>query len=359
MPSSSFVQISGVIDAGVSVGKLQRESAKVKFLSGGYDTSKIRLIGREALGNGNYAHFKLMAPFDLDTGEGRPRLFASQASFGLGGNWGEFALGHIGALASDLGTYSNFWGTAYSTYFADQPIGNVYSAYIMNYHLDNAIVYVTPPVNGFKMSFMYSNQIGGAKIESEEKKWSKNNHYYGVSAALKTEKTLTTAIWEMYDNKGLENNPKATQRFTFGTSYDFPSLTLYGGYQLVLNSNVLPGFETPVEAFTEKHTFKKGVNNQALSLSAATKVYGGNLMLQTQLGWGHFNDTTQEGVKSSYHTWSIGSGYLYPLSKRTNIYAYGAFGSAGGALKKPTNNLGTANWGLKGWTTMLGMSHNF
>lgn len=59
----------------------------------------------------------------------------------------------------------------------------------------------------------------------------------------------------------------------------------------------------------------KGVRQNAASVSVATPVAGGTLMLQLNGVKGKIlNDSDK------YQAWSIGSGYTYPLSKRTLLY---------------------------------------
>jgi hypothetical protein len=49
----------------------------------------------------------------------------------------------------------------------------------------------------------------------------------------------------------------------------------------------------------------------------------------------------------------VGVGYLYPGSKRTTAYFNAAYGETGKALKSYKDSE------LKGWTTTVGVSHNF
>ena len=89
----------------------------------------------------------------------------------------------------------------------------------------------------------------------------------------------------------------------------------------------------------------KGVCQNAASVSVATPVAGGTLMLQLNGVKGKIlNDSDK------YQAWSIGSGYTYPLSKRTLLYGSVNYGQGGKALKHSN---------LDGFTTVFGMATTF
>ena len=76
------------------------------------------------------------------------------------------------------------------------------------------------------------------------------------------------------------------------------------------------------------------------------KVFGGEWKLQGNYAHGKVNEDNKK-----YNIYSVGTVYEYPLSMRTQLYAYAGYGKANKYLK----NDGDFN----SWTACLGISHNF
>lgn len=346
--AASNVTLYGAVDGGVTATKLTGQDATYTMTNGNWLANKFGIAGTEELGNGNAAFFKLEQGFKLNNGQGEG-AFRRQAFLGLEGNWGKFAFGRMGALGSDSGDFSLFTGTAYGTSF--QPIGSVYSAFIMTDWMDNSIVYETPSMNGWSLIGMYSNGI-----DSDEMKWSKNDHYYGLGIKNASGPFNMAAYWEMLDNKALGGsaNPKATNLFNVQAGYDFGPFTLGAAYQYALHTMTLPNATAfsilkDVNGVPTEVAPTKGANQHALALSVSAPLAGGTAMLQTQGAIGKIKDT---GAK--YNAFSVGAAYLYPLSKRTTVYADAAYGTTGKAFKDYNSESQ-----LSGWTGTVGMSHAF
>ena len=56
------VTLYGILDGGVSVSKLQHQSAKVQMTNGNWLSNRWGLMGQEDLGGGNSVFFKLEQP---------------------------------------------------------------------------------------------------------------------------------------------------------------------------------------------------------------------------------------------------------------------------------------------------------
>lgn len=350
------VTMYGVLDAGVTVSKLRNQDTKVQMTNGNWMGNRWGLKGTEDLGNGNYVGFKLEQGFALSSGKAgaEGKAFNRESALQVGGDWGQFAFGRFGGLSSDLGSYSILGGTPFTTSF--QPIGDVYSAFYLSDRMDNSIVYVSPEFGGLQISAMYSNGTGG-----DSDKWSKNSHYYGLGATYAVGGLSLDLIYEALDHKGASigltdeddftKKPKTTQLLNLGGSYDFGSFKLFGAYELAIHS---PIPELGYARFQE-HT-GKGANFNAFALGVSAPVAGGTAMLQTQYAFGKIKDEMQSDKNcKKFYTWSIGGAYLYPLSKRTQLYANAGWGTAGYALKKVDDGDET----LRGWNATIGMTHTF
>lgn len=64
------VTMYGILDGGVTVSKLQHQTAKVQMTNGNWLSNRWGLMGQEDLGGGNSVFFKLEQGFGSDSGKG-------------------------------------------------------------------------------------------------------------------------------------------------------------------------------------------------------------------------------------------------------------------------------------------------
>lgn len=352
--AASNVTLYGVLDAGVTVSKLHGDSTKVQMSNGNWMGNRWGIKGSEDLGNGNSVFFKLEQGFKLSNGNeaSEGKAFSREAALGLSGTWGTVAFGRFGGLSSDCGTYSILGGAPYTTSF--QSIGSMYSAFYLTDRYNNSIIYLTPEYNGFQGSFMYSNGR-----DSDENKWSYNQHYYGAGLTYGNGPLNVDLIYEALDYKGEADKNKTTQLLNLGASYNFGAFTLYGAYEYAMHAP-LPGFVTfqkdeddlDGKALDNKYNNGKANNYHAFALSASTNALGGEVMLQSQFAFGKNKNASEAGLEDKFNTLSIGAAYFYHFSKRTLMYTQAAWGTAGKALKHNTDD-------LRGWNATIGMTHTF
>lgn len=352
--AESQVTLYGVLDGGVTVTKphsskyfdSDKTATKVQMTNGNWAGNRWGIKGNEDLGNGNSVGFVLEQGFNLSNGaaKGDGSAFYRQSSLSVSGDWGEVAFGRFGGLSSDCGSYSILGGSPFTTSFFTY--GNVNSAFTLSDRYDNSIIYVSPSFGGLQISAMYSNGMNG-----DDNKWSKNDHYYGLGATYSIGGLNLDLIYEAMDRKGDGyKNPDTQQLLNLGASYDFGSFTLYGAYELAIHAD-LPGFIEDPEAYLIKPE-GKGANFNAFSLGASAPVAGGTAMLQTQYAFGKIKDPMESPKNATkFYTWSIGGAYLYPLSKRTQLYANAGYSTAGYALKN--------SYEVRGWEATIGMVHKF
>ena len=62
------VTMYGILDGGVTVSKLQHQTAKVQMTNGNWLSNRWGLMGQEDLGGGNSVFFKLEQGFNLSKG---------------------------------------------------------------------------------------------------------------------------------------------------------------------------------------------------------------------------------------------------------------------------------------------------
>lgn len=339
--AGSSVTLYGVIDGGVKVAKNKGADTKVTMANGVVAGNRWGIKGVEDLGNGNSVFFTLEQGFKISNGAAAdPDLaFNRQTNVGLRGSWGEFSFGRFGALTADCGSYSIVGGSALGTsYF----VGNLASAITTTSRYNNSVIYVTPKFAGLQVSAMYSNGTG-----KDDSKWSDNAHYYGLGATYAAGGFNANAIVEVLDNK--DSDVKSTQLYTFGASYDFGAVALYGAYQFAQHAQSLVNGVDAADLFGAT---KKGANQHGFSLGISTPVAGGKLALQGNYAFGKSKD---EGVdQAKYSNWSVGTAYTYPVSKRTTVYGYAGYGETDKALKAVDKDSG-----LAGYAVALGVKHSF
>jgi predicted porin len=255
------------------------------------DTSYWGFTGKEDLGNGNRAYFKMESGFSVDTGaQGSPTaLFNREAYVGLGNDqYGSVQLG------TQFGTA--FWITSKADPFQRSSNGAIFNLVQQNagnkqrgYRLvqDNAVQYVSPSVGGVVVHAM----VGLAERTAEPKDLggfqSIGVEYGGgpfyIGASVENEKIAdvpaTTSV--------------AKKTFTLGTTYDFGVVKLYG--YLMRNTQ---------DKLKDANAYMVGL----------TYPVSANGTIRTSYSTYKLSDTP--GSKASV----AALGYTYTLSKRTTLY---------------------------------------
>lgn len=341
--AQTSVTIYGTLDAAIvgehggSLGHL------TKLTSGAASASRIGFRGTEDLGNGLAAFFALETGPKIDTGEvdAAGTIFNRQALVGIKSkDYGAVALGrqytpYHTTLVNIVDPFNTGYAGSSKNIFPDWS-GNVRGS--------NTITYASPRVRGVDAELAYSlgeqadatagRQFGGA---------------VGYTAG-------PLAVRLAYNSKNADTAASGAtpavhrdlgRNVLLGANYDCRWFKLHAGYGIDKGYNSAPlgnannpyGGVKPV-ASTEGRDFLLG-----LSAPAGP----GSLLLSVM----HKNDRTSFNQDAS----SWGVGYLYPLAKRTNLYAaYGHIHNRNGAGYTVANNTeaGSGNTGYN-----LGMRHSF
>ncbi len=284
--AQSSVTIYGVVDAGLTHENGGNGSI-TKVATGVQSGNRLGFKGTEDLGNGLKANFQLENGFDLDTGLQRQggRLFGRQAYVGLSGAFGAVNLGRqYNPIFVALDNIDPF-GTGLTGSST-----NLMSA--GNVRVDNSATYASNTYGGFTFNGMYavSETPGNAGAAS------------------------TTGASVNYSNGPLMVTAAADR--VSGNSSVSPAA---GGHQLVLigaTYNFGPvighvGFET-----------EKGIGNKDFKyrdiMVGATVPFGPGSFVASYINKTDRQANSEGGGKQ------FAVGYLYSLSKRTNLYtSYG------------------------------------
>ena len=352
--AKSQITLFGVVDDGV-VHTYQKKNDKGKktvknvteLRSGVYRGARWGIKGTEDLGNGYSVGFLLENGFAMDSGatgeEGK--AFSKQATLSLSGNFGEVAFGRMGGLASYEGTYSIWDASPFGTDYLQAGLGNTFVTGQIN---NNSIVYVSPEFGGLKIHAQYSNGV-----EDDTAKWSHNSHYYGLGLTYEIGNLSLAGIVERFDNKSEEDKNKATMVYSLSATYDFEVAKAFFGYQYANRFHTLDQLE-------DVWVSGKGMNQNAFTLGAEVPAAGGTFKVAANYGFGKVKSA--DGVvvddtklsNDKFNRFTVGAAYEYPLSKRTFVYGWSAYATAGKMFKEKA-----VEENFKSWSLGLGLHHTF
>lgn len=350
--AESQVTLYGTVDGAVVVNKAKGQDTTVIMEDGIAGGSVWGLTGTEDLGNGYQVGFTLENGFSMDDGaNGEAGLaFGKQATLNVTGGFGEVAFGRMGGLASYEGGYSIWNASPFGTDYLQAGLGNVFVTGQIN---NNSLVYITPDMQGLKVHAMYSN----GTADDSEQKWSRNDHYYGLGLTYEIGALNLTGIIERFDYKSVRDaGDKSAMVYSFSAAYDFEVAKAYFGYQYANRYHSIDQLE-------DWNIGGKGFNQNAFTLGAEVPAAGGTFKLAANYGFGKVKSadaiTDNEGNqvtinKKKFNRFTIGAAYEYPLSKRTFVYGWGAYSTAGKLLKAKE-----VESNFKTWSLGLGLHHNF
>ncbi len=280
--------------------------------------------GFEELGNGYSVSFDLQSGFNSDDGtlgQGG-RLFGREARLTVAGPFGEFSFGRMGSLTSSAGTYDIFMGTADILDGGWTTDGHAIGGMNFFYDVvrcDNMMTYATPNVAGFKGYAQYSFKVDGtSKVGVEGRNSAKR--YLGVGATYENGPFAGVMVYDMVLNGTEDTYAKKDGRaFSAGASYDFGVAKVYAAYQYGKNQNYAGGINAAYEFDEDEGTAYYGtqVKGHNFHVGVSIPVCSGKLNLA-----GYY--TTVKSVDDSSRTvktFDVAATYVYPLSKRTSVYA--------------------------------------
>ena len=356
---AATVTLDGNVDVGFNYqhSKTDGQAAKHQFTeyAGGYGANKFKLAGVEDLGNGLQAGFRLEEGFSTDTGAfaSDGLMFSRQASVFLRGDFGEIAMGRMGALSSGCGGYTVTYdyGLAFGTGWSDTILAKGDFFLGDRSRMNNVVTYVTPQFAGTKLYAQYSFNTD----KQEEAQDSKNKRYAGVGALYQAGPLTATLVVDTIKNPSAFENTEDGFGVSFDTSYDLGVAKLSAMAVYGKNENKLAGY-TANTIYTKDGTTAKheGLKGYGLGLGVMAPAVGGTVYAQVN----YTNAESEVDVDSTSYEmdrWGLGAAYVYPLSKRTSLYVVGGYNEGKLETKATTTKsvkTKTAEFGF-------GMSHAF
>ncbi|MDL2354660.1 MAG: porin [Pseudomonadota bacterium] len=340
--AQSNVTIYGIVDAGL-VRESGGTSNYTKITSGVGSASRIGFRGTEDLGGGMSALFTLETGTKIDTGDvdTAGTIFNRQAFVGLKSHVGTVTLGRqYTPWHQALVQVADPFGTGYAG-----SSKNLFPDSGTNVRTSNTVVYTAPAMMGVTADVAYSageqagsnaagRQFGGSIGYAQgplNVRLAYNNKNSDVAPA-----TGVTAV-----SRGIGTNT------LLAANYDFRIVKAYAAYAVDkgFNSTPLGNANNPFGGV--KPPPSTDGNEILLGLSAP--VGPGTLLASVM----RKDDKTS--FNQDARAWGVG--YLYPLSKRTNLYtAYGRIHNKNGAGYTVANNT-EAGTGDRAYN--LGVRHTF
>ena len=330
------VTLYGVVDEGLNYTKEDVKVNGVRHVdehtfgldSGLNAASRIGLTGQEALGNGMTVGFKLENGFKADTGAlgDKNRLFDREASLTVTSPFGRLSAGRMGGIASAAGSYDIVYSIGDAFDGGDNKIfGLAKSA-----RYDNMLTYQTPVMGGLQATVQYSfkkNSTDPNRLDARE--GSKNANRY-TSAALTGSYGPFNAVlaYELQDygsNYAASKMPsKDGQAIYLGGNYDFGVAKAFAMAQYFKGQEAIDAM-TAIDAAKPINP-TAGFKGYGLHLGTIVPVCAGHLTIG-----GYYVDGQAEYEKTADRDndyIGIATKYVYPLSRRTSLYAGAGYAHA-------------------------------
>lgn len=316
-------------------GKVARNGASTRYMEGTGNVSTWGLKIREDLTPDVAVIAHLEQGFLADDGAEyiSGKAFERESSLGISSKtYGTLKMGRMPAMLTGSGTTGLFnsrvnpfgagWGNMTGGW---KFVGTLASA-----RHDNMVNYRSPSFGGFEIHYQYSN---GASSETEGT--SKTNRYMALGFTYTQPKYFVALAGDWLNVQGAalkEGNWKLKDAYKvlLGGHYKFDSFKLFGTAQYMKNIAYIGGYSTkefaPILA-EQSNKGKVGTNNgfKAWAFSTGTEFKLGAGQVKASVGYS-FGENQNTTTNNKFNRINGGLGYVYPLSKRTSIYAItGAF----------------------------------
>ncbi|BBF23402.1 porin [Sutterella megalosphaeroides] len=343
--SAADISVYSIVDTGIaytskdirfgsSEAVLTHGNEKSFSMQSGYnEASRFGLKGSETLGNGLTAGFKLENGFSSDDGAMRydDRLFGREAALFLSGDFGTVAFGRMGGVASSAGTYDLVYAIADAFDGGDNDVFGLQASD----RYDNTATYQTPKFSGLQATLQYAFKTDGVKGEGTEGT-SKADRY--ASAALTGDfgPLQWVGAYELTKYANTDRH-EDTHIFYAGGNYDFGVARVFALAQYAKASKSFATFENAFadEVASGVPGAEKGIDGFGAHLGTIVPLFGGDLTAAAYYAEGESETLGYDfyAVQGDFSYLGFSARYVYPLSKRTSLYA-----GAGLAREKSTAN---------------------
>ncbi len=342
-------------------GEKKVDDSSFKMGSGQSTGSRFGIKGTEEISEGFKVGFVLEHGFSFDDGAygDDDRMFNREASLQLiSDTYGTLALGRMGSIKSDAGTFGYYAGAVnpFGTGWSDLPgIGGTFAANSSRY--DNTITYKSPTFAGTTLYAQYS--MGG---NGDDEMTHRADRYaaLGVNFVAGNLNLAAVVDWTDEAYKAQPGYVDAADEldykdrddeytFNVGGSYDFGVAKAYLAGQYFTGANDVGGLVGILDDAVDAGSYWTAVKDAEDKDGNPVK----NVYTETEMSWGAFaddfkgygvaigtdipafggnflvslayTDAEEQNWNVDATVYSAGLAYTYPLSKRTNLYAFGVY----------------------------------
>ena len=333
--AQSSVTLYGVVDGGLRYQQVSRNNLEgvnnMGVAYGQQSGNRFGMKGVESLGNGNNAIFMIESGFDLGNGMGLQggRLFGRQSWMGVQNNaWGEVRLGRMVSLTTD---YLVNAVDPFGAGFGQLNMGNAFTSG-NTLRLDNVLMYKTPTYSGFQAGLGYSFATGltsNGGTTGYGFATSNNSRQATVGVKYANGPIYAAASYEKaYAANTSTQNGNSVNSANIAGSYDFKVVKLAAGFGVTRDGfwagsaaggtgatiATAPNSQTSALVFAPSTSFNAYIVGATVPVNAVSRV----LLSWTMIA----PDGNTKTLYSATNQQSLGLGYTYDFTKRTNLYTY-------------------------------------
>lgn len=354
-------ELYGIIDTGFKLSRSTGEDSTFVMQSGQINGSRFGLRISEKISPDIRVYANLEGGFDADTGDFAAEgvLFNRNSILGVRTALGAVEFGRTGALASGnaggifAGKVSPFGITWQEAQVTQMLSGCVAS------RIDNSVTYTSPNLSGWRIHAQLSNGMAG----DDAVKSSSKDRYGALGVTFNrggwSAVAVVDRIFTRSDFAAGKYSGDDVSTYNIGGSCDFGGVKLFAAYQygdgVTRVGKLVSSVKGSWSAASEKN--RTGYDTNAVVFGANIDAAGGVLKVAAGYAKGtrdYREWRTTGSLRYTYEQkvegWQAAVGYLYPLSKRTHVYAAAAY------VHSDESSLRT-NWstqGVKNETTQTG-----
>jgi predicted porin len=259
-----------------------------RMSSGGLNNSRFNMSGVEDLGGGNKALFTIEPMFSANNGEQSTQF--RQSYVGLKGNWGELTFGRQFT--------PSYWIAGYAdpSWAADFSMVDDMQFFYASYRVDNAIEYKSPTFYGFTGRVMITTGVGDG---------TRAGRFLSTGVDYRNGPIFLGAVSELQYTRDIYN---AAEIHSSRDNY-FSAVYRFGGFEPTAIYHTYNGYYAypPYIAFNAQ--------GWDVQLGARWNIDGINRVFVSVVHR-HDDNNTEIGTATG-----AVAGYMYGLSKRTDLYA--------------------------------------
>lgn len=323
-------------------GTVAAAGSKSTVEQGTGNVSTWGIKGSEEIGEGTKVIFHLESGFLADDGTiygSGNKIFERESSVGIESTtYGQIKFGRFPALTTGSGTTGIFNSRVnpFGAGWGNMTGGWKFAGTLANARYDNMINYISPKFGGLRFHAQYSFKNSGDDAAKEGS--SKTDRWWAVGATYTAERFYLAAAVDCIDYanrqdyyvNGTVRSAEDAYKVLVGGHYDFGTFKLYGTAQYMKNIPWIGGYSTkevaPMldSAFTDKEVSQKGFDAWAVSTGVDFRAAGGTVKMSVAYAQAENQNDTGATGKDMQRA-NLGLGYIYPLSKRTSVYAVGGY----------------------------------